>query len=76
MSEVERAYENLLTGGNHLASVLVTRLGAGREHFPAYTEDVDATLKRLPSTELRDLWLCWAMLMRYRDAKEPRSKSP
>jgi hypothetical protein len=65
--------EELLTGGNHLASVLVGRLGAGKDGFPSYSQSIEAASLRL-SDENLDLWICWRAIMRFRD--RARKQSP
>jgi hypothetical protein len=59
--------EQLLTGGNHLASVLIGRLGAGDDTFPPYQSKLEDVEKVLSAEDL-DLWICWRGIMLFRDA--------
>lgn len=66
-ARVERSPDIVLTGGNHLANVLVHSLGPGfSEHFPP-TMASEAVLEALGACDTYDVWCCWAAIMRWRD---------
>lgn len=59
------ALEKMLIGGNHLASALIHLLG---DDFPEYETDFNEACEILNDPIKYDLWVCWAMMMRERDA--------
>lgn len=56
----------MLTGGNHLASVLIGRLGANETGFPAYKTHPKLASGKLSGEDL-DLWYAWRGIMLFRD---------
>lgn len=56
--------DRILTGGNHLANVLIGKLGS--DFAKKYPPDLDAesALRRLGATVEYDVWCCWAAIMR------------
>ena len=62
--------EELLTGGNHLASVLINRMGAANK-FLDYHASIDEARKKFSGEDL-DLWICWRGIMLFRDSKYAR----
>ena len=70
-NELRQPLVECLTGGNHLASVLINRLGCDEKDFPPYTSplDPDAAQKAgILLGENWDLWVAWRGIMRFRDA--------
>jgi len=62
------ALDQVMTGGNHLASILVNRVGADfAERFPPEMEPEDA-LRTLCATDQYDVWCCWREIMLARPA--------
>lgn len=59
------ALEKMLIGGNHLASALMHMLG---DDFPEYETDFNEACETLNDPIKYDLWVCWAIMMRERDA--------
>lgn len=56
----------VLRGGNHLASVLIGRVGADfAERFPPDTCP-DSVLHRLGATDEFDIWCAWSAIMLHR----------
>ena len=71
VTEVERlraASEGIAIGGNHLASALIHILGAGTDTFPPYETDIERAREIIGDPIKSDLWICWAVIMRERDA--------
>jgi len=66
MNNDPKEVEDLLIGGNHLASVLINRLGAGDNKFPPYSKEISEVEGKLSGDNL-DLWICWRGIMRFRD---------
>ena len=58
--------DHLLTGGNHLASVLIGRLGAAEVGFPGYKTSIEEAGNVLDGEDL-DLWIAWRSMMLFRD---------
>jgi hypothetical protein len=69
IERLREAYDLCGRGGNHLAGVLISRLGAG-EGFPAYGSKHEDVLKKLGAGENYELWCCWDAGMRARDIVE------
>ena len=67
ISELEAAIDRMLTGGNHLASALISWLGAGAG-FPAYTVSFESAREVLKDPNMYDAWVCWRTIMQERDA--------
>ena len=65
--EVRQGLIEVLTGGNHLASVLINRLGADPKNFPVYETPVDIAQELLVGDAL-DIWIGWRSIMRLREA--------
>jgi hypothetical protein len=60
--------KDILIGGNHLANVLIGRLGGNfSTRFPPTMAHNDA-LEGIRDVEIYDVWCCWAAIMRARDA--------
>ena len=69
-AEVERlrgVIDRIGIGGNHLASALIGILGASDADFPPYTTPIEDIHLRIDDPNYRDLWICWAVMMRERD---------
>lgn len=65
------ALEMAFIGGNHLANVLIGRLGAGfSEKYPK-DMDHETALRRLCATDEYEIWCAWAALMNARDVAYP-----
>jgi len=62
--QLEERVNQVLIGGNHLASVLIGRLGPNFPHYKASYEKVRAGL---PSEDA-DIWVAWQQIMLLRDA--------
>lgn len=62
------AHDQIGIGGNHLASALIHILGAGNDTFPPYQTDYSAAQEIIGDPIKFDLWWCWAVIMRQRDA--------
>lgn len=70
LAALEDAFDMALTGGNHLASQLISRIGAGfSSEFPPDT-DTESALRRLGATVEYDMWCAWAALMMARERAE------
>jgi hypothetical protein len=67
ISEIRTSLIEVLTGGNHLASVLINRLGAGPELLPPYQTDLDSARLIVKDPETLDVWIAWRAIMRMRD---------
>jgi hypothetical protein len=65
--EVRQGLVEVLTGGNHLASVLINRLGAGPENFPVYETPIEIAQELLVG-DTWDIWIGWRSIMRLRNA--------
>lgn len=65
--EVRQALVEVLTGGNHLASVLINRLGCDPKNFPLYETPINIAKESL-SGDTWDIWISWRSIMRLRDA--------
>lgn len=59
------ALDRIMTGGNSLASVLV---GVFDAKIPPYETDFEVARNKIKDPDTYDLWLCWAVMMRERDA--------
>lgn len=74
LSERDRlraALELTMVGGNHLAGVLVDRLGPGfAEHLEPDTPH-EIALHALKATLNYEVWCCWSAIMRARQALNP-----
>lgn len=64
------AIQQVLIGGNHLASVLINRLGCDEAKFPPYTATYDEAQAAISDPEMLDVWVAWAAIMQL--AKEQR----
>ena len=62
------AADKVLVGGNHLASLLIGRMGGGE-----WPED-GASVREKYGVETYDAWCCWKAIMEFRDAIESRSQ--
>ena len=66
-AQLRAALDMCLTGGNHIASQLVERLGGGfAERFPPDMAHIDA-LEAIGATVEYDMWCCWSAMMQVRD---------
>jgi hypothetical protein len=60
------ALDLTMLGGNHLANILIQKVGADfSERFPPDMDPQDA-LRRLCATTEYDVWCCWADIMQAR----------
>lgn len=73
IDDLRAAINVALVGGNHIASFLISCLGAGfSEELPAGT-DPDIALRRLGATYEYEAWCAWSALIRARDIAEGAS---
>ncbi len=62
------ALDGVLVGGNHLANILIGKLGgAFASKYPPEMEPEDA-LRMLCATDEYDIWCCWRSIMLARSA--------
>lgn len=66
--KLREAHNQIGIGGNHLASALIHLLGTGEDTFPPYQTDYTTALNIIGDPIKYDLWVCWAVIMRQRDA--------
>lgn len=68
--------EGVLTGGNHLASILIRQLGG--DFSEKYPPDLDpeSALRSLCATDTYDIWCAWAAIMNARNAAAPSPPVP
>jgi hypothetical protein len=64
--EVRQSLIEVLTAGNHLASVLIGRLADPKE-FPIYETPIDVA-KELLTGDTWDVWVGWCSIMRLRES--------
>jgi hypothetical protein len=79
LREVERlrgSLDRIGIGGNHLASALIHILGAGDDTFPPYKTPPGDAEKIINDPVRMDLWTCWAVMMRERDAVRTDGPTP
>lgn len=73
-----KAFEQVLIGGNHIASNLIGELGAGKENFPAYGTPFSTVqeilARRFPDTWIGkyEQWCAWNACMLARDMVEAK----
>jgi hypothetical protein len=68
---VREALDLCLTGGNHIANLLIDHIGAGfADRLPPDT-DHEMALRQLGVTDNYELWCCWSAIMRARDLADP-----
>lgn len=67
---VEDALNTVMTGGNHIASQLIGRIGAGFSTELPPDTSAEKALHRLGATVEYDMWCAWASMMRARDHVE------
>src|SRR3990167_6130191 len=62
-----KAIEIIEVGGNHLANILIGKLGGN--FASEYPPDLDqeSALRRLCATDTYDVWTCWAAIMRAKE---------
>jgi hypothetical protein len=73
IAELEKALELCMTGGNHLANVLIGKLGgAFHERYPVGA-DHDAVLEAMGYGDTYEVWCCWNAIMRARSTLTPSS---
>ena len=65
-SSMQNALAEVLTGGNHLGSVLIGRLGPS---FPVYRTPLEVVHQKLSGDDW-DIRLAWRSIMRLRDTLE------
>lgn len=70
------ALNDVMVGGNHLASILVGKLGG--DFATKYPSDLDPqdALRLLSATIEYDVWCCWAAIMRARAAIAKATEPP
>jgi hypothetical protein len=72
VERLEEALDLTMVGGNHLATVLIGKLGAGfAEEFPPDL-DQELALRMLCATDTYDVWCCWSAIMRARSVLSTR----
>ena len=74
-AELAAALNQIGIGGNHLASALINKLGAGTDTFPPYNATYEQAQSVIPDPNDRDLWVCWQTLMRVRDDLEQKTSA-
>lgn len=67
MEQLEGALERALTGGNHLANVLIRNIGP--DFADKYPPDMppEEALRWLCATDTYDVWCCWSAIMQARN---------
>ena len=66
--KLRAAVDLMLVGGNHLASYLIGRLGAGfADDLPPHTPH-DEARARIRSQDDYEVWCCWSAIMRARNS--------
>lgn len=70
LAAVSDALDMALTGSNHLASQLISRLGARFSDEYPVDMSAETALSRLHATVEYDIWCAWSSLMRARDRAE------
>lgn len=69
-ARLRAALELCLTGGNHIANILIGRIGAGfSERYTPYTAH-DVVREDLGAGDVYEAWCCWSACMRARDMAE------
>lgn len=72
IARLRAALELCLTGGNHIASLLIGRIGpAFNERYPPGTPH-DTVREDLGSGDVYEAWCCWNACMRARDMADPQ----
>lgn len=66
--------ENMLIGGNHLANVLIGKLGASFSEVWPFDMDHEDALRTLCATDEYEVWCCWSAMMRAREALSDEEK--
>lgn len=62
------ALEHCMVGGNHIAGLLVQKLGPDfADKYPPNL-DPESALRMLCATDEYELWCCWSAIMRARDS--------
>ena len=74
-AELAAALKRMGIGGNHLASALVNKLGAGDDTFPPYTTTYEEARKAIKDPNDADLWVCWQIMMQIRDDLEQKTSA-
>lgn len=70
------AIQQVLIGGNHLASVLINRLGCDESRFPPYMSSYEQAQAAISDPETLDIWVAWAAIGRLAQAtREARCDS-
>ena len=64
--DIQKELDAVLTGGNHLASILIGHLGAGEETFPSYKASPGHVGDVLDG-DVWDTWVAWRAIMLLRD---------
>jgi len=74
MTEIQRLRELLdrvMVGGNHLANVLIGKLGGGfADRYPPSMDAHDA-LEAIGANDEYEVWCCWRAIMQARAALSP-----
>jgi hypothetical protein len=66
---------DIMVGGDHLANVLISKLGPNFAEKVPSDLDAESALRILCATPEYDVWCCWAAIMRARDGS-PTTKVP
>lgn len=66
--KLRRALDGVMIGGNHLASMLLSWLGASEDKFPPFTTDPKDAQKIIEDPNIYDGWVCWRAIMLARAA--------
>lgn len=63
LERYQTALKSMLIGGNHLANVLIGRLGPGfAKEFPP-TREPDEALRLMGAGDDYEVWCCWRAIM-------------
>ena len=67
---MREALDLCLVGGNHIASVLIGRLGGGFAGALSPDASHEFARSRIPDLDTYEIWCCWSAIMRAREMAE------
>ena len=70
IGRLDEAFGMCLTGGNHIASVLISRLGGDFSSKYPKTMPYEEALQAIGAGDTYDVWCCWSAMMRARDLRD------
>lgn len=70
LAALEDAFDTALTGGNHLACQLISRLGADFSLKYPYDMGAEKAVAFLPDMVDYDMWCAWSAMMLARESLE------